>query len=69
MKLSGPVFLIVFEDRDVAPECFGGEQAEEGARDRFEQVLTNWNASLFQRIDDGIRGSARSGDADAKAPR
>lgn len=55
MNLHGPVFMIVFDDRDVPPEVFGGEQAEQGARARFEQVLTNWNANLFQRIDDGRR--------------
>ena len=55
MNLVGPVFVIMFDDRDVPPEVFGGEQAEAGARARFEQVLTNWNANLFQRIDDGRR--------------
>jgi hypothetical protein len=57
MKIYGPVFMIVYEDADVSPEVFAGEQAEECARRRFEQCLTNWNASLFQRIDDGQRGS------------
>jgi hypothetical protein len=57
MNLVGPVFMIVFDDRDVPPEVFGGEQAELGARARFERVLTNWNANLFQRIDDGRRPS------------
>lgn len=60
MNLVGPVFMIVFDDRDVSPEVFGGEQAEEGARARFEQVLTNWNANLFQRIDDGRRPHKRA---------
>lgn len=67
MNLVGPVFLIVFADRDVPPECFGGEQAEQAARARFEQVLTNWNANLFQRIDDGRRPLTQS-DAPAEPP-
>lgn len=55
MHLVGPVFMIVFDDQDVAPEVFAGEQAEECAQRRFKQVLDNWNAGLFQRIDDGER--------------
>lgn len=58
MKITGPVFMIVFEDRDVSPEVFAGEQAESCARQRFKQVLDNWNASLFQRIDDGVRATS-----------
>lgn len=57
MKLHGPVFMIVYEDPDVEPEVFAGERAEECARRRFEYCLMSWNASLFQRIDDGQRGS------------
>jgi hypothetical protein len=51
----------VYEDAEVSPEVFAGEQAEECARRRFEQCLMNWNASLFQRIDDGQRGSVGKG--------
>lgn len=58
MKLRGPVFMIVYEDHDVRPEVFGGEEAEECARVRFEQILANWNASLFKRIDDGRRATS-----------
>lgn len=64
MKIQGSVFMIVFEDADVSPEVFAGEQAEECAKRRFEQCLANWNASLFQRIDDGKRSSlGKPGDA------
>lgn len=55
MNLVGPVFVIMFDDRDVPPEVFGGEGAEVAAHARFEQVLTSYNANLFQRIDDGRR--------------
>lgn len=59
MKLHGPVFMIVFDDTDVSPQVFAGEQAKECAKRAFEMHLMNWNCCLFQRIDDGVRGSAR----------
>lgn len=55
MELNGPVFMIYFEDQSRGPEVFSGEGAEAGARRRFTFVLQNWNAHLFQRIDDGKR--------------
>lgn len=58
MKITGPVFMIVFDDLDVSPEVFAGERAEDCARQRFKRVLDNWNASLFQRIDDGVRSQS-----------
>lgn len=59
VKLYGPFFLIMYEEPGIPVEYFGGEQAEQCARKRFEQVLDSYNASLFQRIDDGIRSPGR----------
>lgn len=59
MKITGPLYMIVFEDCDISPEVFAGEDAERFARKRFEQVLISWNASLFKRIDNGIRDRGR----------
>lgn len=59
MKLHGPVFMIVFDDAGVGPEVFAGEQAEDCARRAFEAHLSNWNCSLFRRVDDGLRHGAK----------
>lgn len=71
MKLSGPVFLIVFDDPDIPLETFAGERAEELAKRRFEQLLMYWSAGLYQRVDDGRRSpstvSTSAGDDNARS--
>jgi len=38
-------FMIWFEEADVPPEIFTDEEC---ANKRFDQVSTNWNATLFR---------------------
>lgn len=43
-------WLIYFEDHEVRPEIFTGENAEEAARCRFIAISDNWNAHLFECV-------------------
>lgn len=40
-------WLIFFEDAGMKPEIFMGEGAGKVARQRYEELLVNWNCSLF----------------------
>ncbi len=46
--MTGDVWLIYFEDKDMAPEVFVGE---ENSRRRFDQLRQNWSVHLFRLAD------------------
>ena len=45
-----PVWLIRYDDAEVADEVFVGETAEAFARRRFDQQRGAWSISLFQEV-------------------
>jgi hypothetical protein len=52
MKIDGPAFCILYEDRDRAPEIFLGEGAESFARQRFRIAKDHWSCHLMMEIED-----------------
>lgn len=49
--MDNPAWLIYFEDRDVPPELYTDEGAEENARARFKVLLQSWSCHLFRAAD------------------
>lgn len=43
-----PHWLIFFADASMKPEYFTGLGAERAARERYKQLLGNWNCRLFR---------------------
>ena len=44
------VWMIYFDDAEVQPEVFTGENARWTAHQRFENISTIYNCHLFQRV-------------------
>lgn len=44
-------WLIYFEDREVPPEIYTGEDAEANARARYAVLLQSWSCHLFRAAD------------------
>lgn len=44
------LWLIYFHDKDVQPEVFAGEGAEDAARRRYDQVSTGYNCHLMGEV-------------------
>lgn len=47
-------WLIKYEDPDRADEVFSGYGAGQGARARFADISTSWNATLFRSVTDNF---------------